>query len=80
MHTLVIDFAQVLEFQIIKTYDDCILDEMVGLHFKRVGRTRPVYSIRIRDYYRALGLLHGDTITWFWIGNHDVYERLVKDI
>jgi hypothetical protein len=25
--------------------------ETVGLHFKRVGSTRPVYSIRIGDYY-----------------------------
>jgi hypothetical protein len=52
--------------------------ETVGLHFKRVGSTRPVYSIRIGDYYRALGLLHGDTVTWFWIGRHDEYERLIK--
>jgi hypothetical protein len=49
-----------------------------GLHFKRVGNTRPVYSIRIGIYYRALGLLHGDTITWFWIGRHVEYERLLK--
>jgi hypothetical protein len=51
-----------------------------GLHFKRVGQTRPVYSIRIGDYYRALGLLQGDTITWFWIGGHDEYERLLKQV
>ena len=49
-----------------------------GLHFKRVGRTRPVYSIRIGASYRALGLLHGDTVTWFWISHHDEYERLLK--
>jgi hypothetical protein len=28
--------------------------------------------------YRALGLLKGDTVTWFWIGTHDEYERLLK--
>lgn len=28
-----------------------------GLSFKRVGKTRPVYSVRITDDYRALGLL-----------------------
>ncbi len=49
-----------------------------GLYFKRVGKTRPVYSIRIGGLYRALGLLYGDTITWFWIGRHDEYERLLK--
>lgn len=36
-----------------------------GLHFKRVGKTRPVYSVRIGDDYRALGLLYDDCITWF---------------
>jgi hypothetical protein len=25
--------------------------------------------------YRALGVWDGDTVTWFWIGGHDVYER-----
>ncbi len=49
-----------------------------GLHFKRVSRTRPVYSVRVGGSYRALGLLHGDTVTWFWIGSHDEYERLLK--
>ena len=51
-----------------------------GLYFKRVGSTRPVYSVRIGDDYRALGLLHGDTVTWFWIGKHDEYKRLLKDM
>lgn len=49
-----------------------------GLQFKRVGRTRPVYSVRIDADHRALGLLQGDTVTWFWIGRHDEYERLLK--
>ncbi len=52
--------------------------EAAGLDFKHVGSTRPVYSIRISDYYRALGLRYGDSITWFWIGSHDEYERLLK--
>jgi hypothetical protein len=49
-----------------------------GLYFKRVSGTRPVYSVRIGYDYRALGVLHGDTVTWFWIGTHDEYERLLK--
>jgi hypothetical protein len=51
---------------------------MPGLQFKRVGHTRPVYSIRIGDQYRALGVLRDDVVTWFWIGTHDEYERLLK--
>ncbi len=25
--------------------------------------------------YRALGILEENTVTWFWIGDHDEYER-----
>lgn len=25
--------------------------------------------------YRALGILEENTVTWFWIGGHDEYER-----
>jgi hypothetical protein len=28
--------------------------------------------------YRALGLLKGETMHWFWIGRHDEYERIFK--
>jgi hypothetical protein len=54
--------------------------DVPGLQFKCVGQRQPVYSVRIGDYYRALGLRHGDTVTWFWIGNHDEYERLLKSM
>lgn len=54
--------------------------EARGLYFKRVSRSQPVYAVRIDDNYRALGLLQGDTITWFWIGSHDDYERLLKNL
>jgi hypothetical protein len=50
-----------------------------GLQFKRVGRRRPLYSARIGIQYRAVGLLEGDTITWFWVGSHDAYERLLAE-
>lgn len=33
-----------------------------GLHFKRVGRTRPVYSVRVGIDHRALGVLNGDMV------------------
>ncbi len=46
-----------------------------SLQFKRVSRREPIYSIRIGRGYRALGLLEGDTIYWYFIGNHDDYER-----
>jgi hypothetical protein len=48
-----------------------------SIHFKRVSRKRPIYSARIGLRYRALGRMDGDTITWFWIGPHDEYDRLL---
>jgi len=56
----------------------CENPDSPGLNYKRVGKTRPVYSVRIGDGYRALGLLHGDTVTCFWIGTHNEYMRLLK--
>lgn len=49
-----------------------------GLVFKRVRDDQPLYSVRIGLGYRALGLLKGDTVTWFWIGTHGEYDRLIK--
>lgn len=49
-----------------------------ALNFKKVQSDDPVYSVRIGIHYRALGLLDGETITWFWIGHHDEYERLLQ--
>jgi len=51
-----------------------------GLYFKRVGKQRPVYSVRIGRGYRALGILEGEIILWFWIGSHDEYARLLKHL
>jgi hypothetical protein len=49
-----------------------------GLHFKRVGKNNPIYSIRIGRNWRALGLWEGDTIEWFWIGSHEQYSNLLS--
>jgi hypothetical protein len=49
-----------------------------SLRFKRVSETEPIYSVRIGSGYRALGLLEGDTIYWYFIGNHDEYERQLR--
>ena len=51
-----------------------------GLRFKRVSKREPIYSVRIGRSYRALGLLEGDTIYWYFIGNHDEYDRYLKNI
>ena len=47
-----------------------------GLQFKRVSQARPVYSVRVNRDHRA-GILQGEGITWYWIGNHEDYDRLL---
>jgi hypothetical protein len=49
-----------------------------GLRLKKVHPSEPIYSARISDDYRAVGVLRGETIVWFWIGKHEDYEELLK--
>ncbi|MGB3514052.1 MAG: hypothetical protein WBA93_33570 [Microcoleaceae cyanobacterium] len=46
-----------------------------SLHFKCINRDEDIWSVRITRNYRAIGILQQDTITWFWIGNHNKYEQ-----
>ena len=49
-----------------------------SLQFKQVRSTRPpLYSARVDEAYRVLGVLQGDTLYWIWIGSHDDYERMI---
>ncbi len=48
-----------------------------GLHFKQVSNKQSVHSVRIGRSYRALGLLQGDTVYWFWIGTHADYDQML---
>lgn len=49
-----------------------------SLQFKRVDPVDPIYSVRIGGGYRALAWREMEVVTWFWIGNHDDYLRLLK--
>jgi len=49
-----------------------------SLHFKRVHPTEPLYSVRVGLGWRALGEVEDDSVTWFWIGSHADYDRLIK--
>jgi len=51
-----------------------------GLRFERVSETEPIYSVRIGRGYRALGPLEGNTIYWYFIGNHDEYKRQLRGL
>ncbi len=52
----------------------CENPSLPGLRFKRVDDK---VSVRIGRNYRALGILQGDTVYWYWIGKHDEYERII---
>jgi mRNA-degrading endonuclease RelE of RelBE toxin-antitoxin system len=49
--------------------------EQTGLFFKELKNKPGVWSARINDNYRALGVRDGDEITWVWIGTHREYEK-----
>jgi len=51
-----------------------------SLHFKKVHDRESVYSARVTLGYRAVGLLEDDEITWFWIGTHAGYDRLLDQL
>lgn len=48
-----------------------------GLRFKPIRGHEALYSVRIGLGWRALGRLDGNTVTWFWIGSHADYDRLI---
>jgi hypothetical protein len=45
-----------------------------SIHFKKIGR---FWSARVGANYRALAILNGDCVEWFWIGPHDEYEVII---
>ena len=51
-----------------------------GLRFKKVHPTQPIYSVRVTQDYRAVGVLRGDEIVWFFIGPHSEYEELLRSL
>lgn len=46
-----------------------------SLHLKKVGDH---FSARVGLFYRALGIGVEGGISWFWIGTHADYDKLVR--
>jgi hypothetical protein len=46
-----------------------------SLRFKCINHEENIWSVRITLGVRSLGVLDGDTVTWFWVGDHDDYKR-----
>lgn len=51
-----------------------------GLRFKQVYANPPIYSVRVGISYRAVGVLDGDTIVWYWLGSHADYDKLLAQL
>ncbi len=49
-----------------------------SLRFKLIDREDQIYSARIDRGYRVLGARQNDTMIWFWIGKHEVYDRILN--
>ncbi len=49
-----------------------------SLRFKQVHSIKPIYSARINIDYRAVGILKGNEIIWFWIGSHADYDKILS--
>jgi Txe/YoeB family toxin of Txe-Axe toxin-antitoxin module len=50
--------------------------EHPSLHFKKLQARNDLWSVRINDQYRAVGMRSGDTIEWLWIGTHNDFDNL----
>ncbi len=49
-----------------------------SLHFKKVGRRKQLWSVRVGEHYRALGRDKPEGVVWFWIGTHADYDKLLS--
>lgn len=47
-----------------------------SIRFKKVG---DFWSARVTGSYRAVGIMDGDTVVWFFIGTHSEYDRLLAN-
>jgi hypothetical protein len=46
-----------------------------SLHLKRIDE---LWSVRVGNHYRALGIDAPDGIQWIWIGSHADYDRMIS--
>jgi hypothetical protein len=47
-----------------------------SLRFKKLRAQEDIWSVRINEQYRAVGVRSGDTIQWIWIGTHNEFDNL----
>jgi hypothetical protein len=47
-----------------------------SLRFKKLRGHESVWSVRITEQYRAVGVRSGDNLEWIWIGTHNEFDNL----
>ena len=47
-----------------------------SLCFKKLRGRDDVWSVRVNEQDRAVGVRFGDTIEWIWIGTHNEFDNL----
>ena len=50
--------------------------EHPSLRFKKLQAHDNLWSVRINEQYRAVGVRSGGTIEWIWIGTHNEFDNL----
>ena len=48
-----------------------------SLHFKKVGKKKQLWSVRVGEHYRALRQDKPEGVLWFWISTHAQYDKLL---
>ncbi|MDY6792798.1 MAG: hypothetical protein SWH54_16160 [Thermodesulfobacteriota bacterium] len=49
-----------------------------SLNFKCVNTEYNIWSVRVTMDYRALAIRNENSVIWYWIGDHNKYEQLLK--
>ncbi len=48
-----------------------------SLHFKKLQGTAGLFSVRVGQHHRALGVVRDRQVIWVWIGTHQAYDSLL---
>jgi hypothetical protein len=51
-----------------------------SLQFKRLNASLPLWSVRVTDSYRAVGVRTDDEFVWFFIGTHAEYDQMLAKL
>jgi mRNA-degrading endonuclease RelE of RelBE toxin-antitoxin system len=52
-----------------------------SIQFKKLSGHKHTYaSARVGDHYRAVCILTEGDAVWFWIGSHETYNKLIKQL